>query len=296
MKRVTYAIAAFNHARFVRESLESVWCDGYPLKEIVIVDDGSTDETADVVRSWCAEKDWVGITFHSGPNQGITATLNRLIAVSTGEYIRWVSSDDVLLTGGTEKMVRELEADPEAIAVFGDAILIDAGGAARHASTLAANGAKKSQLASRSGLVKEIVSNWSVSGPVLLIRRDFYSNHGLYDASLLVDDWDLYLRVAAVGGLRFVDEPVAKYRIHGSNTSRTSDTRKRIANLRSQCTVAEQNIALFSSKSIQDLLRSERYLLMAKMAYLSGRWTQCGAYLMTQWYFRLRSLFYSSSN
>ena len=289
MKRITFAIAAYNHEKFVLESLESVWNDGYPHKEIVIIDDGSSDNTPDIIKRWCIEKNWAEISYHTGPNAGITATLNKLIAASTGDYIRLVSSDDLLVPGGTKKLAAVLDADPGAMAVFGDAILIDGAGGKIGDSTLIANGADKRRLAHPDLLTGEIIQNWSVSGPVVLIRRDFYLKSGSYDETLLVDDWDLYLRIAAIDGLRFVDSSVAKYRIHGLNTSRTIETRKRIANLLSQVRVAQTNVSLFTKPNIRYLLTAERYLLLAKSAYLSNGWIKCGSYLLLYLGHRVRA-------
>jgi glycosyltransferase involved in cell wall biosynthesis len=280
MKRVTFAIAAYNHEKYVLASLESVWNDSYPHKEILIIDDGSSDDTPNIIRRWCEQKNWVDISYQTEPNAGITATLNKLISASTGEYIRLVSSDDLLVPGGTQEMVSVLDGDCEAMAVFGDAVLIDSTGVKIGHSTLIANGADKKKLSRPDRLACEVIKNWSVSGPVILIRRDFYRRFGSYDESLLVDDWDLYLRVVAIGGLRFIDRPVAEYRIHGLNTSKTADKSKRISNLLSQARVAEKNMALFDVRSARyHLLKSERHLLLAKIAYLSKNWSRCAIHL-----------------
>ena len=286
MKLVTFAVAAFNHGKFVKEALESVWNDGYPRKQIVIIDDGSTDNTANIINDWCATKGRNEVIFQSGPNLGITATLNRLISLSKGEYIRLMSSDDVLLPGGTKKMVDLLNRDQNAIAAFGDSLLIDGNGDIISNSTLEFNGADKKKYLDQSQLTESIISKWAVSGPVILIRRDFYVENGAYDASLMVDDWDLYLRVTSLNGLRFVDDVVAKYRVHGANTSRTLDIGKRVLNLKSQMTVAEKNIKIFSSNQQINLLRAEYYLLGAKIDYLSKRWVRCGLNLL--WFLKFR--------
>lgn len=278
-KRVTFAIAAYNHEKYVLASLESVWNDGYPHKEILIIDDGSSDDTPNIIRKWCEQKNWIGITYQTQSNVGITATLNKLIAASTGDYIRLVSSDDLLVPGGTQEMVSVLDADREAMAVFGDAVLINSVGAKVGHSTLIANGANKQKLSHPDLLTHEVIKNWAVSGPVILIRRDFYIKSGSYDESLLVDDWDLYLRILAIGGLRFIDRPVAEYRVHGLNMSRTADKSKRINNLLSQARVAEKNIALFDSRRTRLLLISERHLLLAKISYLSSHLSRCAIHL-----------------
>jgi glycosyltransferase involved in cell wall biosynthesis len=289
MKLVTFAVAAYNHEKFVKESLDSVWNDGYPFKQIVIIDDGSTDRTSEIIQNWCEEKEWRGISFTTGPNSGITSTLNKLIAASTGDYIRLVSSDDLLLPGGTEKMVRILDEDKEAMAAFGDAVLIDKDGKVSCESTLDSNGANRKRLANPKLIAREIITNWAVSGPVILIRRDFYTKFGTYDSSLLVDDWDLYLRVASIGGLRFIGESVAKYRIHGSNTSKTLEREKRVRNLLSQSRVADNNVVRFTDQKHRALLRSEKYLLSAKISFLSRRWIECSLHLLTHVAFRFKS-------
>jgi glycosyltransferase involved in cell wall biosynthesis len=278
-KRVTFAIAAYNHEKYVLASLESVWNDGYPHKEILIIDDGSSDDTPNIIRKWCEQKNWIGISYQTQSNAGITATLNKLISSSTGDYIRLVSSDDLLVPGGTQEMVSVLDADREAMAVFGDAVLINSAGAKVGHSTLIANGANKKKLSRPDLLTHEVIKNWAVSGPVILIRRDFYIQFGSYDESLLVDDWDLYLRILAIGGLRFINIPVAEYRVHGLNTSRTADKSKRINNLLSQARVAEKNIALFDSRRTRFLLISERHLLLAKISYLSSHLSRCTKHL-----------------
>ena len=276
MKKVTFAIPAYNHENYIKETLDSIWEDDYPCREIVIINDGSSDGTAEVIKNWCDSKGWVNIVFISWPNRGITATLNKLIEMSSGDYIRLFSSDDLLSFGSTRELIDILEDDENTLAVFGDAAVIDKDGALIHASALISNGGDKRKLLDNKLLTEEIVSNWAVSGPVILIKKCFFENHGAYDEAMLVDDWDVYTRLVATGGLRFVDSCVAKYRIHGENTSKTRVINKRIMNLLSQASVVDRNINLFRDVRIRSLFLAEKYLLLTKATYLSFGIHRCG--------------------
>lgn len=290
MKKVSFVVAAYNHELFIKDALDSIWSDDYPFKEIVIVDDGSSDDTAAIIKEWCEVKKWNGIVFHGGPNKGITSTLNKLIEISTGDYIRLCSSDDLLEPSGTRRMVEVLDSDKSAMAVFGDANIIDAASTILHESSLLFNGANKKRLMDQRLMVKEMISNWAVSGPVILIKKDFYEEFGMYDEAMVVDDWDLYIRLMASGGLKFIDEYVASYRIHGNNISKTKTRNRRIVNLTSQASVVDRNIDIFSDKYIQSLLLSEKNLLLAKVAYLSNRFDRCILYLLKYFLFKLKPL------
>lgn len=278
MKKVTFAIPAYNHASYIRETLDSIWEDDYPFKEIVIIDDGSSDDTAIVIREWCNKKEWRGIVFSSRPNKGITATLNELLSISTGDYIRLFSSDDLLELGSTKKMARILEADDKLMAVFGDVAVIDINGVTISQSALETNGANKTKLLNANFIAEEIISNWSVSGPAILIKKLFFEKFEKYDETMLVDDWDLYCRLVSRASLRFIDSRVAKYRIHGENVSKTRNNKKRIKNLLSQASVVDKNIDLFDGR-VKLLFFAEKNLLLAKASYLSLRLVRCGLYL-----------------
>ncbi len=219
--KVSVRMALYNHEAYVREALESVRRDSYANKELVIIDDGSTDNSADAVRRWIDEaKPDFPVIFKSRENRGVTRTLNELVSLCTGDYLVSLASDDMLVDGGIEKRLDYLRRHPEKQAVFGDCLVIGENGGILHESGL--SGFYKANLEryrDDDGLLDEIVTNWSVPGSILMVRRGIYGLVGGYNESLQIEDWDFYMRMAAKKLLGFTEDIVACYRLHGSNTS-----------------------------------------------------------------------------
>jgi glycosyltransferase involved in cell wall biosynthesis len=235
MPLVSVLIPAFNHARFIVECLESVGRDGYPRKEIVLIDDGSSDGTFELARSWLEERqaEFDRVLALRQSNQGVCRTLNSLVSHARGEYVALLASDDALLEGGIASRVRALEENPRWLAVFGDAELMGPAGEHLAASAMVSlYGADKRMLLSPRSMATELLLRWAVPGPVLLLRRAAFhpvSGVGPYAEDLAVEDRDLYLRLVATKRLGFVDQRVARYRLHTSNVSRQADQKPRMA-------------------------------------------------------------------
>lgn len=214
---VSIIIPLYNHELFIEQCLNSVLEDTYPCKEIIIIDDGSRDSSADIVRKWHSEH--VGVLgdsfkFICRENRGLTKTLNELVALSHGELIAVLASDDYLLTGGIAARVAYLEQHPDKMAVFGDCKLVDYGGIISEKSGLSdLHDARIKHLNDPRLLSYEIVFNWCVPGPVFMARKEVYSLIGGYNENIAVEDWDFYLRIVARNLLGFIDMPVAAYRI-----------------------------------------------------------------------------------
>lgn len=97
---VSVLIPAYNHARFVQRCLDSVLEDPYPCKEIVIIDDGSSDATGEKIAQWIATHGHrLPVQFVQRDNRGVAATLNELALRARGDYLRIVASDDYLIPG-----------------------------------------------------------------------------------------------------------------------------------------------------------------------------------------------------
>lgn len=221
MPLVSIRVPAYNHENYIEDLLNSILLDTYPNKELVIIDDGSTDRTASIIEHWIENKKFTFVVkYKSRDNKGLTATINELLEMSEGEYIVGIASDDVLIDGGIAKRVNYLMNHPEKDAVFCDCTVINEKGEILFRSGLSElYSARKENLLTNKGMKKELILNWSVPGPVLMVRKSIYNDIGLYDENLIVEDWDLYLRMSAQNKLGFLNIIVAKYRIHGKNVS-----------------------------------------------------------------------------
>jgi glycosyltransferase involved in cell wall biosynthesis len=269
---VSILIPAYNHEAFVERCLDSVLEDGYPAKEIVIIDDGSTDKTSERILAWIDRHGHeISIEFAQREHKGITATLNELAARAHGEFYRLGASDDYLLPGGLDAQMAYLLAHPHKGAVIGDSIVVDRDGHRLHASGMTElHHADKRQYATDQGIRRAVITHWAVGGPVTLLRRTALETVARWTEGLRIDDWDLFLRLAAHDALGFIDVPVCAYRLHGANFSKTRHRATRIVNLEESRQVAIQRMVLFDEPS-RTLLRAQVHYIGAKVAYLQGK-------------------------
>jgi glycosyltransferase involved in cell wall biosynthesis len=269
---VSILIPAFNHERFVQRCLDSVLEDPYPAKELVIIDDGSTDGTGERIADWvathCME---LPIEYVRRENRGVAATLNELAARANGEFLRPGASDDYLLPGGLAAQVGYLLAHPDKGAVIGDSVVVDQHGHRLHDSGMRdLHGADKSLYESDDGIRRAVISHWAIGGPVTLIRKGALDTVARWSEGLRIEDWDLFLRLAARDALGFIDVSVCAYRIHGSNLSKTRHTGTRVNNLIESRHIAMRRAGLFG-EPYRTLLRAQSHYIGAKISFLDRR-------------------------
>jgi glycosyltransferase involved in cell wall biosynthesis len=269
---VSVLIPAFNHERFVQRCLDSVLEDPYPAKELVIIDDGSTDRTAERIADWIARHEGeIPIEYVRRGNKGVAATLNELAARAHGEFLRLGASDDYLLPGGLDAQIGYLSMHPSKWAVIGDSVVVDQDGKKLHDSGMRdLHGANKSLYSSDDGIRRAVISHWAIGGPVVLIRKRALETVAGWSESLRIDDWDFFLRLAAHDAIGFIDVSVCAYRIHGTNLSRSRHTATRIRNLIESRNVASQRACLFG-EPYHTLLRAQVHFLSAKISFLENR-------------------------
>ncbi len=234
---VSVVIPAYNHQDYVETCLDSVLEDTYPNKEIVIINDGSKDDTERVIREW-TEKNGskIRVIFISRENRGLTASCNELIRESNGEYLAVLASDDFLLPGGIEKRYKYLSSNPRKLAVISDCIVVDNSGEKIYDSAFNdVAGVDKKLLGNDEDMKKYMIIFGFVPGPALMVKKSLYDEIGLYDESLAFEDWTFYLNTSAKNLLGFLDENLSAWRWHNDNTSRAGS---------SHGTVIKQHLAL----------------------------------------------------
>ncbi|HEV7122105.1 MAG TPA: glycosyltransferase [Rhodanobacter sp.] len=284
MPLVSVLIPAFNHERFVRRCLDSVLEDPYPAKELMIIDDGSTDSTAERIADWVAMHCMdLPIEYVRRENRGIAATLNELAVRANGEFLRPGASDDYLLPGGLDAQVRYLLAHPGKGAVIGDSVVVDEYGNMMHDSGMRVLHGNKRLYQSDDGIRRAIISHWAIGGPVALMRRSALDTVDRWSEGLRIEDWDLFLRLAACDALGFIDVSVCAYRLHRTNLSKTRHTATRIGNLAESRQVALRRECLFD-EPYKTLLRAQSHYIGAKVSFLQRQpWSLARHLLVYLW-------------
>lgn len=216
--QVSVFIASYNHARYLSQCLDSILAQTYRDFEIVIVDDGSTDGSHEILMDYQRRfPNKVHYYWHpEHSNRGVSATSNLAIAKSQGKYLAWTGSDDVWYPEKLECQINRLEQDSLLGAVYSYADLVGEDGQMLP-------GRAGTDVTLEHNSVGEMLQFCHPPAMTLVFRRQCLNDVGLFDESLVYSDWDLMIRVFARWKVGFIDRSLAKYRIHNNNLSKRID-------------------------------------------------------------------------
>lgn len=195
-------------------TLESVLSQTYRDFEVIIVDDGSPDDSLSIAQSYATRYPAVVhvFTHPEGGHRGISATSNLAFRNSQGEYWAGLASDDAWYPDKLERQVAFLDSHPEIGFVYGYADIIDENGAKLP-------GVREADISHEPDPVNRLIQGNMISGGTALVRRECFEQLGLQDESLVYGDWELWIRFLSHWKVGFMDCRLAMYRHHGSNTS-----------------------------------------------------------------------------
>ena len=234
---VSVLIPSYNHSKFIKQTLDSVLNDSYPEKEIVIIDDGSTDESDTIIKTWIKENNSkIVVKYISQCNKGITTTLNELKELAEGQFFLILASDDYLLPNSIDKRMRLLRQYPEKMVVFGDAHVVnEKSEIIQNSSIEDFSKGKKQLLLTDEGILENALFHPVFSGPLELINRDIYNIIGNYPEDLKVEDWFFWQRVAINKLAIFLDDYVCCYRRHDSNITNGDNDKEIVKDIIKTC-------------------------------------------------------------
>lgn len=267
--KISFLIPSYNHSKFIQYTLDSIVKDVKLLDyEIIVIDDGSTDDSKQIINAWCERNKDANIEKIYRENKGLCVTLNELVRKSSGELVRICASDDGVVIGSSAKILKKFESSLALDVVVGDALTIDSNNNIINDSAVTQNGGNTKKMSQSEYLLKqEIVSNWSIPGPCFAIKKQVFKIVGDYSEDLVVEDWDFFLRVVASCSICFIHEPIAFYRLHETNSCRTQNIDKRILNISSQKTASYRYLNKFKGYLYLMLIK-EFFILSAKLVFL----------------------------
>lgn len=226
---VSIVLPVFNQAYLVEEAIAGVLSQTYQNWELLIVDDGSTDDLVERVRQYLGER---RVVLLRQPNQRLPAALNHGFARARGELLTWTSADNIMLPAQLERLVAELAAHPEIGLVYSDYWAIgDTGEPLDDAGWRQHN--RDAEIADLIRLPDQVtIENFHRSadnfiGASFLYRRAIADIVGSYaDDAFGGEDYDFWLRMHLATEFRHVAEPLYKYRVHADTlTARAEDLR-----------------------------------------------------------------------
>ena len=201
---VSLITPAYNQARWLPETIESVLAQTHPAIDYLVVDDGSPDATPQVLARYAGR-----VPSRRQANQGQVRTLNAFWQASAAPYLAYLSSDDTLAPTAIARAVERLEADPALVAVFPQADLID-----EHSRVL------KRAVCRPFDLADLVINQECWIGPGAVFRAAAYRAAGPWNPALrLAPDREFWMRMAHLGGIAMLPETLAGYRLHAGSIS-----------------------------------------------------------------------------
>lgn len=206
---ISVIIPCYNQAHFLRESIESVLEQDYPNVETIVIDDGSPDNTYEVVDRY------TGVRYIRQTNQGLSGALNTGIRESSGDYLVFLDADDRLVPGALAAGFDCLQTHPECAFVSGHHRHIKADG-----SLL---GEFPAQKIADDHYFTLLHGNYIGMHATVMYRRSALTKSGQFNSSLKAcEDYEMFLRITRISPVYRYDQIVAEYRQHDSNMSRDS--------------------------------------------------------------------------
>lgn len=259
-RTVSVVIPTYNYGRFIAEAIRSVLEQSMPPGEIVVVDDGSTDDTESVVRAF-GER----VKYIQQENAGVCAARNRGVAESTGDLIAFLDADDTWEATKLEKQVALFECESEIGLVHCGMQEFD--NETGETVRLHLEGGEER--------VWENLLLWEgpvIVGPggTIVVRRDAFNAVGGFDTRMKVgEDWDFCYRVARKFKVGFVPEALVNYRIHGAAAHLNVEN-------------MERGMRMFYEKAFDtddpDVLRLKRRALGNFHKVMAGSYFHAGSY------------------
>ncbi|ARR01137.1 glycosyltransferase [Campylobacter porcelli] len=236
---VSVLMPAYNHERYIAQSIESIINQTYKNIEFIIINDGSKDNTWEVIKS--LEKKCIGrfveVKLATQINRGIYDTLNKLVSLSSGKYIYFIASDDIAKPNSIEILCTKLESDYNLVVAVGDSEIID-DNSNQIAWDIAQNPVDLDKgyvtfwqyFVAKHPRLRAIDKNLDFFGAYrtllkgnyipngALIRSDALKNIDRFTNKAPLEDWYMHLQLSKMGKYKFIDEVLFSYRWHSYNT------------------------------------------------------------------------------
>ncbi len=203
-------VPSYNHAPFVERALRSIFAQTRPPEKLIVIDDGSKDESAEIIRRVLLECPFPSKLI-ARANRGLSVTLNEGFAETSGEYFAYLGSDDVWLPTFLEKRIELLEKRPNAVLAFGHAFLID------EMDFIFDSTAEWNDFLD-GDMLPLLLRGIVFASSSVVYRRAALAKHGWNENSIL-EDYELYLKLSADGEFALGSETLSAWRQHGWNTS-----------------------------------------------------------------------------
>ena len=254
MKKVSVIVPAYNRSDLTVRTIKSILAQRYENTEILVVDDGSTDDTATKLDQFGRS-----IVYIYKKNGGACSARNLGIKNASGDYLAFLDCDDIYYHDKISKSVDYLESHPGCGFVQTAIYLID------NDDNIVGTHSPSLKLAT--GLIAErLILNDFINNPTVVVRKECFDKVGLFDESIFMPaDWDMWLRLSEEYQAGYIDEPLSGYRITEGYTIRHLEK-----NLKEEKYVLEKAFKRGKIKKSNKLVRKSYANMYYRMGKLHG--------------------------
>ena len=260
MPKVSVIIPTYNSANYLPAAIESVLSQSFQDFEVIVIDDGSTDNTAMVVRDYEPR-----IRYFCQTNSGVSKARNRGIEESKGEYVAFLDSDDTWLTDKLEHQIRALNQNPDYRVCYTAFVCVD-----EHLKPI---NVCRSEFATVA--LEDLLCFGNVVGSIcsVLAHRSLFDYSVRFDSNLSqCADWDMWVQLARQTELLYLDEVLVTYRQHTTNMSRNASLLEKDSQI-----VLEK---AFSHPELKDVTRKKKRKAFGRNSMvLAGTYFHAGQYI-----------------
>lgn len=209
---VDVILPSYNCGKFLVDAINSVLIQSIYVNKIIVVDDGSTDNTRQIVASKAKSNKKIEYIYQT--NKGLSAARNTGIKQSTASYLAFLDADDIWLPGKLESQIRKFETTKynNLGLVYGEYLDIDEDG-----NPINNYGGFRLHHEIKGNVSKKLIEcNYATgSGSAVLVKRECFDQVGMFDETLKAcEDWDMWMRISQKYSFEYVDAPLVKLRRH----------------------------------------------------------------------------------
>ena len=274
---VSVLIPAYNHEKYVQETIKSIIDQSYKNIELIVLDDGSKDSSWEKIldmQNRCEQR-FARVHFETKENEGTCKTLNKLMDLANGEFIFMIASDDLAKPNAIEEEINFLETHQDYSLAVGDNEIVDSESNVVYWDkdrNIVYDKEKAKYLTFKQFLEEKskvkfssdkfgtyeslYMGNYIPSG--FLLRKSTLELFGGYDLNAPLEDWYLVMQIAKYSKMKFIDKVFLSYRWHDSNSIKNEEKMNLYSRLTSEYEEKVLN-TIDESKVMEDVIRIKRY-------------------------------------
>lgn len=218
--RIAIICIAYNHQDWIEETLESVKMQDYHSKELIIVDNGSEDDTKEIIKKWVNQSSGmfsVQTVFYD-EMRPYCQLFNDMLSRSNSQFVIDLSGDDVLYPDHLSKSIEVLKKEPNAAFVFSDAYILELEGVVKTFYKRSISGELGEEI-ELGNIYETLIKSNKICSPTIVFNAPILIKEGGYDPALFYEDFDIQLRLARKYPLLFSDHIGVLKRKHSNSLS-----------------------------------------------------------------------------